>query len=367
MMRVCVCIKPSPARNCANDVIVDANNALKALRTALSFKSVKEAIETCGCRDCLLWPKIASTMDKCMSTILCPQLQYPGLSYKPAASGSIKDAEAANIQHIQQKNEMKSSVEKCLGVQTVAKTSVKCRQLKAIHQSDFRGEFKLWDRKCSFGTCDQEACGVNRHFGEEGCKAIFEANEELLLKVTFYSDIARGARTQKELTCKDMSLLELREHIYGCLAKAVPKYWTMRWSNNYENLTLALLDNPTNLRGLQDFGAVVTIPTQDTMNQAIPARMLQCIIITVQYEKTVTLENGVSMKFNKTVDCHILAATGGTLDSNYFFVYQCIRDILNEYIIEGFSACQVFVSIQSRLCLSIQVSESCTWIYENST
>ena len=86
---------------------------------------------------------------------------------------------------------------------------------------------------------------------------------------------------------------------------------------------------------MQDFGAVVTIPTQDTMNQAIPARMLQCIIITVQYEKTVTLENGVSMKFNKTVDRHIWAATGGTLDSNYFFVFKCLREILKEYIIEG--------------------------------
>ena len=87
----------------------------------------------------------------------------------------------------------------------------------------------------------------------------------------------RGRTIQKELTTVEMSPSELREHLHKMLGLAIPKLWHMRWNNNFEKFTFATLRSQRVLRINSDFGAVVSVPTQDTENQAVPTRMLQCI------------------------------------------------------------------------------------------
>ena len=105
----------------------------------------------------------------------------------------------------------------------------------------------------------------------------------------------------------------------------------MRWNNNFEKFTFATLRSQRVLRINSDFGAVVSVPTQDTDNQAVPTRMLQCICITVMLEEIKILEGGQSVILYNTYDMHVWSQSGFTLESDHFYVYQVLRKIFKHF------------------------------------
>jgi hypothetical protein len=333
-IRFCPCLIDVGASVCANSKVVDMNNALKAVQTMMSYACVQKAVADCRCGDCGTdkWREAYTSVRAMQDLVMCDQRDYHEFSYLPLTSDTRASIEAKNVAAATTKAKTASARQAAQGNSMAAKKSKPERQSSAIQGSQFLGQFRLHTYKCPRGECDQPECGLSKYFGPgRGCMAAFNAAAHCKIKTVCYRNQVRGNGVELELTELQLNGLQLREHVYRLFKVGLPHLWDMHWNSNYEKYTFSLLAGDTTRRTVHvhgDFGALVTVLSQDAMTNPVPLRAIQDIMITTTLEKVIKLPSGQERTLYHSIEFHIWAQSGQSLLPNHFFTYHVLRRLL---------------------------------------
>lgn len=301
--RVCPCCVEPTQRSCANVPIVELSNALKTAKFLLGLEIVKSAMDTCNCMFCKhpLSSQSFNGISNLKKLLLCEERTHEDLSYRPRSSIS---REAAYTQN-EELAAKKISCEKSQSKGKLTNPHKPMRLPKSIKHSDFMGSFRIEQYKCTHWSC-RECGGVDSFFDLDNECKIWLCNDHLQVKVALYKTVPRGNGVQKELSDERMSLREFHLHLYKTIKVGIPHKWDMDWNSQMERVGYRWAGEDEEVISVAtDFGALVTATAQDSMNQAVPLRIIQDIVNIASLEKYYHTINGVDIPHYRFNDVHI--------------------------------------------------------------
>ena len=125
-----------------------------------------------------------------------------------------------------------------------------------------------------------------------------------------------------------MSPEELIEHAKLCAAIYLPLSWKMKWNNNQQRLTYDRRTSTLSLCMKADYGAVVSVTSQYAVNQAIPNRLHQLIILANRIERVILNENDRQVTIYENVVIHAWGQHGLDAGADFFTTYFVLRRVL---------------------------------------
>lgn len=189
------------------------------------------------------------------------------------------------------------------------------------------GSLSIQDKKCFYQHCHE--CGVKRNLSD-ACKSEFEADSNLLVPVYVYVK-GNSTRKQIEKVKTMMSPSKLLQHLETCMNVAFPRLWEMYWGSAMRRLLRATFTPDTTILAY-DYSAVFEIRPQDQVNNYIPVRGDQLVIIASHSPREVVVpgEGGVEggmMRVYENEVHHVVSKNGGIVQPNYF-ACDAIRNML---------------------------------------
>lgn len=382
---ICPCVQSGKQRSCANALIVDLSNGMKALATALNHPTVKSKLEKCIREGCFLHQQQNAenahrSVKDMQKFLFCQASEYADLTTTTAVGelSSVCDQEAENIEMVSSKLAEKGLQNQGRGAEMKSRESRKTlRQPKAVRRFGYRGGFRTISHDCANFNCQK--CGLKRLFGSSAavketpdssgcrspsdiasvslipvCNSVWEADPNLVIKTKMYEQVSRGTSVQQEIVVKSLSLLDLKDHLWNVIEKGFPHLWNMTWNSTIEKLMYHDF-KPNELHFVTDFGALVSNIPQDNLNQAIPNRSIQDIVITA-----INPRQSEDRIIYDVIDWHVWAQSGETLSNDYFFHYNAMEHILS-YIKEEKKQKFDTVLLWSDQCASSFKSRKVAW------
>lgn len=222
------------------------------------------------------------------------------------------------------------------------------------------GSFSIQDRNCFCQECDE--CGVKRNLSD-ACKSEFEADSNLSIPVYVYVN-GTSVRKQLEKVKTMMSPSQLFEHLQKCMHVAFPRLWEMYWGSAMRRFLRSTFTGNTTILAW-DYSAVFEINPQDRVNNYIPIRGDQLVIIASHspIEVNIPSEEGVKMRVYTNDVHHVISKNGAIVQPNYF-ACDTVRQMITHfyqsehYIYESDGCKDQFKSRLAAFSHQVLVSES---------
>ena len=189
------------------------------------------------------------------------------------------------------------------------------------------GSFTIQDRNCFCQECDK--CGVQRNLSD-ACKSEFEADSNLSIPVYVY---VNGTTTRKQLEKVKtmMSPSKLFDHLQKCMHVAFPRLWEMYWGSAMRRFNRATFTDNTTILAW-DYSAVFEINPQDRVNNYIPIRGDQLVIIASHSPVEVDVPGDVDVKMRVyTNDVHHVISKNGAIVQPNYFACDMVRYMLTHF------------------------------------